>query len=81
MYLDNIHVFICARSNHYHVMLVDKDVEASLWIRDDVFESLEDGKRTVLHLFENRLEDDDVFKSIALLQNVDLIQNDVRVLM
>ncbi len=69
---------VCVK--HYHVVLVDKDVKASLWIGDDVFESLEDGKRTVFHLLEHRLKDDDVFESVALFQNVDLIQNNVGVL-
>ena len=62
-------------------MFVDEDVETSLGIRDDVFKSLEDGKRTVFHLFKNCLKNNDVFKTVAFFQNVDLVQNDVCVLM
>ena len=66
--------------NFYHVVFVDEDEEPSRRVVDDVLQSLEDRRRPMPDFVENSPENDDVGETVAFLQNVDFVQDDVRIL-
>ena len=63
------------------MVFVDEDEEPSGRVVDDVLQSLEDRRRPVPDFVENSPENDDVGETVAFLQNVDFVQDDVRILL
>ena len=62
------------------MVFVDEDEEPSGRVVDDVLQSLEDRRRPMPDFVENSPENDDVGETVAFLQNVDFVQDDVRIL-
>ena len=63
------------------MVFVDEDEEPSGRVVDDVLQSLEDRRRPMPDFVENSPENDDVGETVAFLQNVDFVQDDVRILL
>ena len=63
------------------MVFVDEDEEPSGRVVDDVLQSLEDRRRPMPDFVENSPENDDVGETVAFFQNVDFVQDDVRILL
>ena len=63
------------------MVFVDEDEEPPRRVVDDVFQSLEDRRRPMPDFVENSPENDDVGETVAFFQNVDFVQDDVRILL